>query len=69
LLSAIIFTGGVLPVSAETPIITVRDIRSSDVDIHISVYNSAESFFVDGQTAATQTLSAQEGDVEVVFAD
>jgi uncharacterized protein (DUF2141 family) len=69
LLSAIIFTGGVLPVSAETLIITVRDIRSSDGDIHISVYNSADSFLVNGQTAATQTLSAQEGDVEVVFAD
>jgi uncharacterized protein (DUF2141 family) len=68
LLSAIIFVVGVLRASAETLTITVRDIRSSDGDIRISVYNSADSFLVDGQTAATRTLSAQEGDVEIVFA-
>ncbi len=69
LLFAIIIAIGVLPASAETLIITVRDIRSSDGDIRISIYSSADSFLVDGQTAATRTLSAQEGDVEVVFAD
>ena len=68
LLSAIIFVVGVLWASAETLTITVRDIRSGDGDIRISVYNSANSFLVDGQTAVTRTLSAQEGDVEIVFA-
>ena len=69
LLAVFLIAGGALTSYAEMLVVTVRDIRSSDGDIRISVYNSADSFLVDGQTAATRTLSAQEGDVEVVFAD
>ncbi len=59
---------GALPAGAETLVVTVRDIRSSDGEIRIAVYNSADSFLVDGQVTASRTLSAREGDVEVVFA-
>ncbi|MBT3170706.1 MAG: DUF2141 domain-containing protein [Rhodospirillaceae bacterium] len=68
LIAVFIIFSGALTASAETLVITVRDIRNSDGDIRISIYNSADSFLVDGQVAATQTLSAQAGDVEVVFA-
>ena len=67
LIAVFIILSGVLPASAETLVITIRDIRNSDGDIRIAVYNSADSFLVDGQVAASRTLSAKEGEVEVVF--
>jgi uncharacterized protein (DUF2141 family) len=69
ILSALIIATGFLPASAETLVVTVRDIRNSDGDIRIALYNSADNFLVDGQTAAMRTLSAQAGELEVVFAD
>ncbi len=69
LIAVFIILSGVLPASAETLVITIRDIRNSDGDIRIAVYNSADSFLVDGQVAASRTLSAKEGEVEVVFAN
>ena len=47
----------------------MRDIRSSEGEIRIALYNSADNFLVDGRTAATQSLSAQEGAVTFVFAN
>ena len=57
------------PGRADTLVVTVRDIRSNEGDIRIALYNSADNFLVDGRTAATQSLSAQEGAVTFVFAN
>ncbi len=69
LLAVLLTAGGALSSSAETLVVTVRDIRSSEGDICIALYNSAENFLVDGQTTASQSLSAQAGEVKSVFAD
>ena len=49
--------------------VTVRDIRSNDGNIRIALYNSTDNFLVDSRTAATQSLSAQRGDMTFVFAN
>ncbi|MDP6818298.1 MAG: DUF2141 domain-containing protein [Alphaproteobacteria bacterium] len=67
LLALILIVGGALPSSAEMLVVTVRDIRSSEGDIRIALYNSADDFLVDGHTAATQTLSARQGVLKFVF--
>ena len=57
LLSALKYAAGIMLAGAETLVVTVRDISSSDGDIRISLYNSADNFLVDGQMTATQTRS------------
>ena len=69
LIAVFIIAASALPADAETLVVQIRDIRNSDGKIHVALYNSAESFLVDGQVLEWQTLSAQEGIVEVVFAD
>ena len=69
LIAVFIIAAGALSADAETLVVQIRDIRNSDGKIHVALYNSAESFLVDGQVLESQTLSAQEGIVEVVFAN
>ena len=66
LIAVFIIAAGALSADAETLVVQIRDIRGK---IHVALYNSAESFLVDGQVLESQTLSAQEGIVEVVFAN
>ncbi|MDP7345042.1 MAG: DUF2141 domain-containing protein, partial [Alphaproteobacteria bacterium] len=67
LLAVFLIAGGALTSYAEMLVVTVRYIHSSEVDIRIALYNSADDFLVDGHTAATQTVSARQGIVKFVF--
>ena len=71
LVLAVVFSiAGETPAArADTLVVTVRDIRSSEGDIRIALYNSADNFLVDGRTAAMQSLSARQGAVTFVFAN
>ncbi len=69
LVAVFVMAAGALSARAETLVVTVQDIRNSDGEIHISLYNSADDFLVDGQMAATQSRSARKGEVRFVFAN
>ena len=52
---------GSFSADAETCVVTVRDIRSSEGEIRIALYDSADDFLVDRQTAATRPSSCSAG--------
>ena len=52
---------GSFSAGAETLVVTVRDIRSSEGKIRIALNNSADDFLVDGQTATTRPSSCGAG--------
>lgn len=54
---------------AETLVVTVQDIRNSDGEIHISLYNSTDNLLVEGQMAATQSRTARKGEIQFASAN
>jgi uncharacterized protein (DUF2141 family) len=68
-LTTAIFAAGTSAARAETLVITVRNIHSSDGDIHVALYNSKETFLADGGTLVSQAQAARQGEISFTFAD